>query len=183
LFADEPAGALDSRTSAEILALLEELVDVHAQAVVMVTNTMRRAASCASRVVFLKDGQIAAELAEPTPETVAVRMARLGSGPDSQGDARGCALEPAERLGLQPHCYLVLADFVCSVQPGAANGVTFDGGNHVIEGAAGRPVNSAALSGGAVTTVHAPPAGSPRQVTYKPGTSAVTRLAETSSGV
>jgi hypothetical protein len=32
---------------------------------------------------------------------------------------------------------LVLADFVCSVQPGAANGVAFAGVDHVIEGEAG----------------------------------------------
>ena len=31
----------------------------------------------------------------------------------------------------------VLADFVCSVQPGAADDVAFDGGDHVIEGEAG----------------------------------------------
>jgi hypothetical protein len=30
----------------------------------------------------------------------------------------------------------VLADFVCSVQPGPADGVAFDGGDHVIEGEA-----------------------------------------------
>ena len=30
-----------------------------------------------------------------------------------------------------------LADFVRSVQPGAANGVAFEGGDHVIEGEAG----------------------------------------------
>ena len=33
--------------------------------------------------------------------------------------------------------FRVLADFVCSVQPGAADGVAFDGGDHVIEGEAG----------------------------------------------
>jgi hypothetical protein len=33
--------------------------------------------------------------------------------------------------------FWVLADFVCSVQPGAADGVAFDGGDHVIEGEAG----------------------------------------------
>jgi hypothetical protein len=30
----------------------------------------------------------------------------------------------------------VLADFVCSVQPGAADGVACDGGNHLIKGEA-----------------------------------------------
>ena len=32
---------------------------------------------------------------------------------------------------------MVLADFVCSVQPGAADGVACDGGDHLIEGEAG----------------------------------------------
>ena len=31
----------------------------------------------------------------------------------------------------------MLADFVCSVQPGAADGVAGDRGNHLIEGEAG----------------------------------------------
>jgi hypothetical protein len=33
--------------------------------------------------------------------------------------------------------FRVLADFVCSVQPGAADDVAFAGGDHVIEGEAG----------------------------------------------
>ena len=33
--------------------------------------------------------------------------------------------------------FWVLADLVCSVQPGAADGVAGDGGDHVIEGEAG----------------------------------------------
>jgi putative ABC transport system ATP-binding protein len=78
LFADEPTGALDSRTSGEILSLLRELVDVEGQTIVMVTHDPR-AASFADRVVFLKDGQIAGELAGPTQEGVALRMARLGA--------------------------------------------------------------------------------------------------------
>jgi putative ABC transport system ATP-binding protein len=76
LFADEPTGALDSRASGEILALLRELVDSTGQTIVMVTHDPR-AASFADRVVFLKDGQVAGELAGPTQEGVALRMARL----------------------------------------------------------------------------------------------------------
>jgi hypothetical protein len=34
--------------------------------------------------------------------------------------------------------FWVLADFVCSVQPGAADGVALDSGDHVIESEAGR---------------------------------------------
>jgi putative ABC transport system ATP-binding protein len=76
LFADEPTGALDSRTSGDVLALLRGLVDAEGQTIVMVTHDPR-AASFADRVVFLKDGQIAGELAEPTQESIAVQMARL----------------------------------------------------------------------------------------------------------
>jgi putative ABC transport system ATP-binding protein len=76
LFADEPTGALDSRTSGEILLLLRNLVDRHGQTIVMVTHDPG-AASRADRVVFLKDGQVAGELAGPTQEAVALRMARL----------------------------------------------------------------------------------------------------------
>jgi hypothetical protein len=43
-----------------------------------------------------------------------------------------------DKLNGTPECILLgLADFVCSVQPGTADGVTCDGGNHLIEGEAG----------------------------------------------
>jgi putative ABC transport system ATP-binding protein len=76
LFADEPTGALDSRTAGAILLLLRELVDRDGQTIVMVTHDPG-AASHADRVVFLKDGQVVGELADPTREAVALRMARL----------------------------------------------------------------------------------------------------------
>jgi putative ABC transport system ATP-binding protein len=61
LFADEPTGNLDSRTGEEILALLREAVRQHDQTTVIVTHDPRAAAT-ADRVVFLADGEIAAEL-------------------------------------------------------------------------------------------------------------------------
>jgi hypothetical protein len=47
-------------------------------------------------------------------------------------------------VGLAPRdrsttLFWVLADFVRSVQPGATDGMAFNGGDHVIEGEAGRP--------------------------------------------
>ncbi len=76
VFADEPTGALDSRSAGEILALLRELADAKGQTIVMVTHDPR-AASFADRVVFLRDGQVAGELTGPTHEGVALRMAGL----------------------------------------------------------------------------------------------------------
>ncbi len=60
ILADEPTGNLDSRSSAEILALLRRLSDAHSQTVVMVTHDPG-AAAIADRVVFLRDGRVAGE--------------------------------------------------------------------------------------------------------------------------
>jgi putative ABC transport system ATP-binding protein len=57
LFADEPTGNLDSRTSGEVLELIRQSVDELGQTVVMVTHDAR-AATAADRVLFLADGSI-----------------------------------------------------------------------------------------------------------------------------
>jgi len=60
VLADEPTGNLDSRTGAEVLALLRDGVDRHGWTVVMVTHDPV-AAQTADRVVFLRDGRVAGE--------------------------------------------------------------------------------------------------------------------------
>lgn len=56
ILADEPTGALDSRSSSELLRIF---ADIYAggQTILMVTHSVR-AASHASRVLFIKDGEI-----------------------------------------------------------------------------------------------------------------------------
>ncbi len=61
VFADEPTGNLDSKTSDEILALLHEAVENYGQTMVMVTHEAR-AAAIADRVLFLDDGLIVRDL-------------------------------------------------------------------------------------------------------------------------
>jgi putative ABC transport system ATP-binding protein len=78
VFADEPTGALDSRASAELLGFLRSIVDGLGQTVVMVTHDPV-AASYADRVVFLADGAVVEELADPTRDAVLETMKRLGS--------------------------------------------------------------------------------------------------------
>ena len=56
LLADEPTGALDSRSSEELLRLFGEL-NRSGQTIVMVTHSVR-AASTAGRVLFIKDGEV-----------------------------------------------------------------------------------------------------------------------------
>jgi putative ABC transport system ATP-binding protein len=61
VFADEPTGNLDSRTSGEILALLGDTVDAYGQTTVMVTHDAN-AAAIADRILFLADGRVVKEL-------------------------------------------------------------------------------------------------------------------------
>jgi putative ABC transport system ATP-binding protein len=56
LLADEPTGALDSKASARLMRMFEE-VHRSGQTVVMVTHSAQ-AASYASRVLFIKDGEV-----------------------------------------------------------------------------------------------------------------------------
>jgi putative ABC transport system ATP-binding protein len=73
IFADEPTGNLDSRSSAELLRFMRRSVDEFGQTIVMVTHDPS-AAAYADRVLFLADGRIVAELVEPTSEKVLDQM-------------------------------------------------------------------------------------------------------------
>jgi len=77
LFADEPTGALDTRTGRGVLALLREVVDADGHTVVMVTHDPAAAAH-ADRVILLADGHIAGMLEAPTADEVAEQLAHLG---------------------------------------------------------------------------------------------------------
>ena len=77
IFADEPTGALDTRSARDVLRLLREAVRVHGRTVVMVTHDPV-AASYADSVVFLADGRLAGRMDAPTPDAVAERLAHLG---------------------------------------------------------------------------------------------------------
>jgi putative ABC transport system ATP-binding protein len=78
VFADEPTGNLDSRSGAEILTFMRKAVDDLGQTIVMVTHDPI-AASYADRVVFLVDGAIVDELANPDADSVLDKMKSLGA--------------------------------------------------------------------------------------------------------
>ena len=75
--ADEPTGALDTRSSKQVLELMRQIVTDMGQTVLMVTHDPV-AASYADSVVFLADGKLAGELTRPTSDQVAARMTHLG---------------------------------------------------------------------------------------------------------
>jgi putative ABC transport system ATP-binding protein len=76
LFADEPTGNLDSRTSGEILNLLRDAVDTYGQTIVMVTHDAH-AAAIADRLLFLADGNIEKELGRSQSSTILSTLAEV----------------------------------------------------------------------------------------------------------
>ncbi len=77
VFADEPTGALDRRSGEELLRFLQHAVRDLDQTVVMVTHDPVAAAH-ADRVLFLSDGDIVDEMADPTSDEVLEYMKKLG---------------------------------------------------------------------------------------------------------
>ncbi|MCQ4046611.1 ABC transporter ATP-binding protein [Streptantibioticus rubrisoli] len=92
IFGDEPTGNLDSRAGAEVLGFLRRSVDDLGQTIVMVTHDPM-AASYADRVLYLADGRIVDDMANPTAELVFERMLQFSGDdprtPDEHVEARG----------------------------------------------------------------------------------------------
>ena len=76
LLADEPTGALDSKTSVQIMDLLTEIADD--RLVIMVTHNPELAEQYATRIVNLADGSITSDTDpyEPAAEEVAAAVAK-----------------------------------------------------------------------------------------------------------
>ncbi|PFG41089.1 putative ABC transport system ATP-binding protein [Georgenia soli] len=73
IFADEPTGNLDSRSGADVLGFLRTSVRELGQTIVMVTHDPV-AASYADQVLFLADGRLVDQMADPTADRVLERM-------------------------------------------------------------------------------------------------------------
>ena len=76
IFADEPTGALDSKTSGELLAYLRTAVDDLGQTIVMVTHDAVAASHC-DRVVYVQDGRLVDEASNPTVDDILGKIREL----------------------------------------------------------------------------------------------------------
>jgi putative ABC transport system ATP-binding protein len=78
LLADEPTGNLDTRTSDEILTLMQHLNRERGLTIVLVTHE-RDVALCASRVITMRDGRVRSDVMQRN-----ARDAAAGADPDSE---------------------------------------------------------------------------------------------------
>jgi putative ABC transport system ATP-binding protein len=76
VFADEPTGALDSKSGSDLLTFMRRAVDEFGQTMVMVTHDPG-AAAYSDRVLFLADGHIVDTMQSPTADAVLDRMKTL----------------------------------------------------------------------------------------------------------
>jgi putative ABC transport system ATP-binding protein len=86
VLADEPTGNLDTRASAEILALLREVNQREGESILMVTHDPNAAAR-ADRVVFLRDGEVVGELAGGSTDDVLAFLAGLQAPAEAPASA------------------------------------------------------------------------------------------------
>ena len=86
MFADEPTGNLDSRTSGEILTLLRSMVSDLGQTTVMVTHDAH-AAAIADRVLFLADGEIVRDLGPSDAHTILETLEEASASGDERSEA------------------------------------------------------------------------------------------------
>src|SRR5690606_10021248 len=61
LLADEPTGALDSKSATDLLESLKELSEINLATILLVTHDAFAASYC-NRVIFIKDGKMFTEL-------------------------------------------------------------------------------------------------------------------------
>jgi putative ABC transport system ATP-binding protein len=122
LLADEPTGNLDTRTSLEVLALLQRLNRERGLTIVLVTHE-RDIAACASRVVTMRDGRVVSDVAQPNPLQADSELARLPGvdetpAPGHYGES---ILGRAHRqLPLRVYAVMLAAEWVATSMTAAA---------------------------------------------------------------
>ena len=130
LLADEPTGNLDTRTSYEVLALLQRLNRELKITVCLVTHE-HDIAACAKRVIHVKDGKIESDVVQGEPRDAARALAELPppaekEAPPSGAEEQGDALEALrQRLG-GPVSSKVYAAAFAALLGGALVGFLYD---------------------------------------------------------
>jgi putative ABC transport system ATP-binding protein len=121
LLADEPTGNLDTRTSLEVLALLQKLNRDQGITIALVTHE-HDIAACASRVITFRDGRMVSDVRQDTPLDAQAELAKLPP-PDRNGkpDADAVQEKGERRGGPIPVWFVILAQIPALVGMGLGN--------------------------------------------------------------
>jgi putative ABC transport system ATP-binding protein len=84
ILADEPTGALDTRTSFDIMAILQRL-NREGSTIVLVTHEPEVAAFC-GRIVVFRDGRVVSDTIQQRPESAAEALATFATDPNLDRD-------------------------------------------------------------------------------------------------
>ena len=128
LLADEPTGNLDTRTSLEVLALLQDLNRKNGITICLVTHE-HDIASCASRIITVRDGRVVSDVRQDAPLDAAVELAKLPPPQEYAPPVESRSLDPVAaaraRLG-GPVPFLVYLAMVGGALLGALVGGIYD---------------------------------------------------------
>jgi putative ABC transport system ATP-binding protein len=128
LLADEPTGNLDTRTSLEVLALLQELNRKNGITICLVTHE-HDIALCASRVITVRDGRVVSDILQSAPMDAAAKLAELPPPQEYASSAEVTSLSPLAlaraRLG-GPVPFLVYVAMFFGGLLGGVVGVLYD---------------------------------------------------------
>ena len=130
LLADEPTGNLDTRTSLEVLALLQRLNKDSGITIVLVTHE-HDIAACASRVITMRDGRIVSDVRQETPTDAAEELANLPAPNEYGPAALDAEIDPVEanrrKIG-GPVPFSVYAAMFGAAILGLATGIVYNAG-------------------------------------------------------
>ncbi|HEY1959756.1 MAG TPA: ABC transporter ATP-binding protein [Polyangiaceae bacterium] len=126
LLADEPTGNLDTRTSLEVLALLQRLNRERGITIVLVTHEQDIAA-CANRVMTFRDGRMVNDVHQEAPLDAAAELAKLPP-PEAQGasDGEAAALMHALHAANAPVPWSVYFMMLLGGMVGAVVGLVYN---------------------------------------------------------
>jgi putative ABC transport system ATP-binding protein len=129
LLADEPTGNLDTRTSLEVLALLQRLNKERGITIALVTHE-HDIAACASRVITVRDGRIVTDIRQDVPKSAATALEALPPPQSVDMGLEAVATDPRERLRYRlggPVSFVVYAAMVAAGAGGALAGALYNG--------------------------------------------------------
>jgi putative ABC transport system ATP-binding protein len=126
LLADEPTGNLDTRTSLEVLALLQRLNRERGITICLVTHE-HDIAACAKRVISFRDGRMVSDVMQDTPLDAAAELAALAPPEEQELEVASVPEVLAAHAAKAPVPFAVYFGMLAGLLLGALVGTAYNG--------------------------------------------------------